>query len=585
MVLTVSRIYRPLRNQRTPLRALAWRTPISNYNKITNFTVKDSLPSGEPDKIILGEEIDDEFDAISTAIATKLDTATSVGEKLWPTSSAETSAGIIPANLRYSYGNIRRYGAVVDGTTDDSAAVRKALDLAAEDGTPVINDPPGLVKISSTVYLPQRTGSEGDYGYVMDLYGTTFIGQGNGTGTIFESGTGTLSTGGATNFGQVDESAAALHYGTVIRGARFRGCATAIRLFNFTKGCELRDLYFVDLEGAVYTDRCFYLELHNCHAQVVAIGAADVLFNFTDTNNAMTVIGCEAGGGLGNTTGTGFRFIGGGAGSGGIVFHGNTAENVARGLVLASSMEGVDIRGNYFEATSVAGIDASAAGAKNMDVESNWFLLTTKAIDANEWASGRWGSSNYLAGTPDTVDISDNDSKCYVEIPTQVYTEVQSRTATKVPSYYSLGPSVTVIAPREVYQASTGLSAPLVVDASLGRKDVPAFAYSGGTTANGASFTVPFCSQTLSSGSSVIDTQINWNTYFMHVYFGFYTEINGAKTLSGFVNYNGTVYRLDGNATFTITASNNAGKLRLTVAGGGHTGFTSNGFWGEVRHI
>lgn len=48
---------------------------MSNYTKTTNFTVKDSLASGNPAKIIKGSEIDDEFDNIATAVATKSDTA------------------------------------------------------------------------------------------------------------------------------------------------------------------------------------------------------------------------------------------------------------------------------------------------------------------------------------------------------------------------------------------------------------------------------------------------------------------------------------------------------------------------------
>ena len=44
---------------------------MSNYTKTTNFTVKDSLASGNPAKIIKGTEIDDEFDNIATSVATK----------------------------------------------------------------------------------------------------------------------------------------------------------------------------------------------------------------------------------------------------------------------------------------------------------------------------------------------------------------------------------------------------------------------------------------------------------------------------------------------------------------------------------
>jgi len=48
---------------------------MSNYTKTTDFEAKDSLPTGDSGKIIRGAEFETEFDAISTAIATKADTA------------------------------------------------------------------------------------------------------------------------------------------------------------------------------------------------------------------------------------------------------------------------------------------------------------------------------------------------------------------------------------------------------------------------------------------------------------------------------------------------------------------------------
>lgn len=48
---------------------------MSNYTKTTNFATKDTLPSGNPAKIIKGSEINTEYDNIATAVATKSDTA------------------------------------------------------------------------------------------------------------------------------------------------------------------------------------------------------------------------------------------------------------------------------------------------------------------------------------------------------------------------------------------------------------------------------------------------------------------------------------------------------------------------------
>lgn len=48
---------------------------MSNYTKTTNFTAKDSLSTGDPNKVIRGSEFDVEFNNISTAIATKIEAA------------------------------------------------------------------------------------------------------------------------------------------------------------------------------------------------------------------------------------------------------------------------------------------------------------------------------------------------------------------------------------------------------------------------------------------------------------------------------------------------------------------------------
>jgi hypothetical protein len=48
---------------------------MSNYTKLTAYDTKDNLTTGDPLKRIKGTELDDEFDAIATAIATKVDSS------------------------------------------------------------------------------------------------------------------------------------------------------------------------------------------------------------------------------------------------------------------------------------------------------------------------------------------------------------------------------------------------------------------------------------------------------------------------------------------------------------------------------
>lgn len=62
---------------------------MSNYTKSTNFGIKDTLPSGNPSKIVKGVELNDEFDAIEVALNSKADinSPTFTGDPRAPTPS------------------------------------------------------------------------------------------------------------------------------------------------------------------------------------------------------------------------------------------------------------------------------------------------------------------------------------------------------------------------------------------------------------------------------------------------------------------------------------------------------------------
>lgn len=67
---------------------------MAQYVKATNFASKDALLSGDPNKIVKGTEIDDEFSAIQTSVNSKADTLspTLTGTPLAPTATAGTSS-------------------------------------------------------------------------------------------------------------------------------------------------------------------------------------------------------------------------------------------------------------------------------------------------------------------------------------------------------------------------------------------------------------------------------------------------------------------------------------------------------------
>jgi hypothetical protein len=66
---------------------------MSDYSKSTNFTTKDTLPTGNAGKIVKGTELDTEFTAIASAISSKADVSSPalLGTPTAPTASAGTN--------------------------------------------------------------------------------------------------------------------------------------------------------------------------------------------------------------------------------------------------------------------------------------------------------------------------------------------------------------------------------------------------------------------------------------------------------------------------------------------------------------
>jgi microcystin-dependent protein len=80
---------------------------MSNYVKATNFATKDTLPTGDSNKIVKGTEIDNEFNAVSGAISSKADIASPslTGTPTTPTATAGSNTTQI-ANTSYVRGEL-----------------------------------------------------------------------------------------------------------------------------------------------------------------------------------------------------------------------------------------------------------------------------------------------------------------------------------------------------------------------------------------------------------------------------------------------------------------------------------------------
>lgn len=114
---------------------------MSNYTKLTAFDTKDALSTGDPLKRVKGTELDDEFDAISTAIATKVnavaaDIVTALGTT--PVTNSTNAANLVTTNYSIveSGGKLLiKYGSTTIASIDSSGAFVAKDDITAY-GTP-----------------------------------------------------------------------------------------------------------------------------------------------------------------------------------------------------------------------------------------------------------------------------------------------------------------------------------------------------------------------------------------------------------------------------------------------------------------
>lgn len=113
---------------------------MSDYTKTTNFTAKDSLLTGDPNKLIQGSLFDTEFDNIATAIATKADDGansniTSLSGLTTPLSVAQGGTGSTTASgarTNLGLGTIATQASSAVSITGGS--VSGITDLAVADG-------------------------------------------------------------------------------------------------------------------------------------------------------------------------------------------------------------------------------------------------------------------------------------------------------------------------------------------------------------------------------------------------------------------------------------------------------------------
>jgi len=293
----------------------------------------------------------------------------------------ESEADVTPFDTTYPPGDVRRYGAVGDGVTNDTAALQAAIDVASVD--PLHG---GSVEIPSGSYLVDTL--------TFDSHGLHIRGQGASTRLIAStsipaSGAILLSLAGgadaSTNQALVDaiygadvedvRTAAANSLENVaIENIAFVGGVNAIRgiwVSGFTRGCRIAGCYFNgcnDVAVAVNGSWSFMLLGNHVESDSLGTGFGLGQSGFgeragSSVVNAPTIIGNEV---TGCANGCIWNFGAGGTVNGNI-FEFNTGDGFR-----SNSVDAVTFTGNYCESNS--GTNLRLGGTNGTDFCRGWIV-------------------------------------------------------------------------------------------------------------------------------------------------------------------------------------------------------------------
>jgi hypothetical protein len=161
--------------------------------KATNFATKDTLPTGDSNKIVKGTEIDNEFNSIAGAISSKADIAspTFTGTPAGPTATAGSNTTQL-ANTAFVT------GAVSDNNTTERAATATLTNKTLT--SPTINTP--TISGGSITGITDLTVADGGTGASSITANSVILGNGSSalSGNLVAPGTSgnVLTSNGTT---------------------------------------------------------------------------------------------------------------------------------------------------------------------------------------------------------------------------------------------------------------------------------------------------------------------------------------------------------------------------------------------------
>lgn len=138
---------------------------MSDYTKLTNFAVKDGYTTGNPAKVIKGTELDDEFNAIATAVATKVDSTdvipVATGGTGATTAAAARTALDVPSTS--GSGATGTWGINISGNAATATNATNATNAttAANGGVTSVDSQTGAITLANLAAFAKSLGQNG----------------------------------------------------------------------------------------------------------------------------------------------------------------------------------------------------------------------------------------------------------------------------------------------------------------------------------------------------------------------------------------------------------------------------------------
>ena len=206
---------------------------MSNYTKSTNFAIKDSLVTTDPAKIIKGTDIDNEYNAISNAIASKADVNSPAltGTPTAPTATAGTNTTQI-ATTAFAIANGIPSGCIVLWSGSVASIPSGWVLCNGSSGTPDLRN--RFVVGAGSAYAVAATGGSADATLVSHSHSVSDPGHAHGVSDPGHSHTVALygpNGGGGNPGGDLNTSSPAT-YGTSGSGTgiSIQGAGTGISI-------------------------------------------------------------------------------------------------------------------------------------------------------------------------------------------------------------------------------------------------------------------------------------------------------------------------------------------------------------------